>query len=613
MQLRATLLTFIGVLATSAPATAQLNLRRTEVLQGSYRTIGNLLIDCPGAGSGTCDNNTAIMVPVDVDQDPNTAMSSSANLDLPAGAVVRSATLYLSGQGYIDTPGSAGPVWIPADLVDYPVKLAGPSGAYTTILPAEVQTILTFVGYLARYDVTNLVSAGGTYFVADALLAPASHPYNRILSWTLLVTYEDGSPPFLVNTYDGVLNCFNNTTILNLSGFRTPSATAPTALMSAWSVDGHAQFSGESIRVGTLLASNAQNPSNNIGNSSVTGPNGNITRNPSTFRVTEEMDLDTFVVSSAFASGQTNIDVTFTCGGQEGVVYHLAVLGVDIIAPQLSVTKTVTDLNGGAAVAGDELRYELRARNDGGDDAVQVILRDPLPPGLNFVAGSIEYGEFTTVTKTDQAGDDEAEWSGSELVFRLGAGATATAGGTVAVGLEEVVSFRAIIETTTAARQLINRAYLSATGAQGGSGSTLIEVQSSTVGVAALPCEGFSNGQCPDAGFPEDAAAPADVGFPEDATAPNDAGVEDDASLADATPADAVDPLPDSGAPADTGARDSGVTSMDATVGVDTGTMDTKSDEGCGCNNTRNPGRGAGTHLLLGLLFAAAWGTRRRR
>jgi hypothetical protein len=107
MQLRATLFTFVGVLATSAPANAQLNLRRTEVLQGSYRTIGNLLIDCPGAGSGTCDNNTAIMVAVDVDQDPTTAMSSSADLDLPAGAVVRSATLYLSGQAYIETPRAA--------------------------------------------------------------------------------------------------------------------------------------------------------------------------------------------------------------------------------------------------------------------------------------------------------------------------------------------------------------------------------------------------------------------------------------------------------------------------------------------------------------------------
>ncbi|MBK6686516.1 MAG: DUF11 domain-containing protein [Deltaproteobacteria bacterium] len=608
MQLRATLFTFVGVLATSAPANAQLNLRRTEVLQGSYRTIGNLLIDCPGAGSGTCDNNTAIMVAVDVDQDPTTAMSSSADLDLPAGAVVRSATLYLSGQAYIDAPGSAGPVWIPADLVDYPVKLSGPGGGYTTVLPVEVQSILTYVGYLARYDVTHLVSTGGTYFVADALLAPASHAYNRILSWTLLVTYEDGSPPFLVNTYDGVLNCFSNTTILNLSGFRTPSATAPTALMSAWSVDGHAQFAGESIRVGTLLASNAQNPSNNIGNSSVSGPNGNITRTPSTFRVTEEMDLDTFVVSGAFSPGQTDVDVTFTCGTQEGVVYHLAVLGVDIIAPQLSVTKTVIDLNGGEAVAGDELRYELRARNNGGDDAVQVVLRDPLPAGLAYVPGSIEYGELTAVPKTDQAGDDEAEWSGGALTFRLGTNANATTGGTLAVGLEEVVHFRAIIETTTAARQLINRAYLSATGAQGGSGSTLIEVQSSTVGVAALPCEGFSNGQCPDAGFPEDAAAPADVGFPEDATAPNDAGIEDDASLADVGA-----PQPDVGTPPDTGARDSGVTPVDAAVGVDTGTMDTKSDEGCGCNNTGDPGRGAGTHLLLGLLFTAGWATRRRR
>lgn len=595
------------VLCTPRASEAQLNLRNSEVLRGAYRTIGNLLIDCPGAGSGTCDNNTAIMVPVDVDQDPNTAMSSSANLVLPPAATVRSATLYLTSQAYIDVPGSPGPVWIPSDPLDFPVKFAPPGGGYTTVVPDEVQPVLVFVGFLARYDVTSLVTAGGTYFVADALLAPASHPYNRVLSWTLLVTYEDGSPPYLVTTYDGVLNCSNNTTTLNLAGFRTPAGAAPNALFSAWSIDGHPTITGESIRLGTTQLSNASNPSNNIGNSSVSDTSGPITRSPSTFRVTEEMDLDTFAAGAAFSPGQTNVDVTFTCGNQEGVVYHLAVIGLDIVAPELSAAKEVRDDNGGEVVAGDELVYTLRASNGGGDDAVQVVLRDPLPPGLSYVPGSITYGETTPVPKTDAPGDDEAEWTGDTLVFRLGAGANGTSGGTLAIGLTEVVQFRARVETATSARALINRAYLSAQGAQGGSGATRIEVASSTAGVVALPCSGFANGQCPDAGVIEDAAVldatPEDTGVETDAAA-FDLGPGDSGPLADAAPSDTGQK---DAAPADTGARDLGVAdggiNLDATVAVDTGAPEA-SDEGCDCQSTRTARHGSTTRWLYGLLLA---------
>lgn len=576
------------------PARAQLSLRQSEVVNGAYATIGNLLIDCPGAG--TCDNNDAIMAPVDVDSDPSTAMSSAATLALPSGAEIRTATLYVSSSGTIDVAGTIGAAWAPIDRVDYPVKLGVAGGAYTTLLPADVQSNASGEGYLARYEVTPWVTASGEYFVADALLAPASHPYNRVLSWVLFVTYEDGSPPFLVNLYDGLLTCFNGSSAQTLGGFRTPAAVRPSALFSAWSVDGNPTLAGESIRVGANLISNAQNPSTNIGNSSVTNPSGPISRTPSTFRVSEEMDLDTFDVSSAFTTSQTSVDLAFSCGSQDGVIYQLMALGVQVVAPVLQLQKTVVDLNGGDAVGGDELEYSLRAENNGGDDATEVVLRDPLPPGLSFVPGSIQYDG----QKTDQAGDDQAEWTGSELVFRIGAGANATTGGTLAVGLFEVVRFRATVATTTAARTLINRATLSAIGAQGGSGTTPVS-RSSTIAVSTLPCSGFSGGQCPDAGFVEDAAINADAGIAVDAaSAEPDASLEPDSGEnSDAIPADLGRP--------DQGVADSGAAPPDAGTALDAGMN--VDPAGCGCSNARLRG-GDGLIAGIGLVL---WALMRRR
>lgn len=547
------------LVSVAAPAHAQLTLRRTELVEGAYVTVGNLLIDCPGAGTGACSNNTSMMIPVDVDTDPATTMSSAATLDLPPGAIVRSATLYVSGLGSDTTAAITGPPWIPTATAAFAVKLGVTGAPYVTIEPEGYQSISLGVGYLARFDVTSLVTSSGEYLVADALLSPATHSYNRIMSWTLFVTYEDGSPPFLVNLYDGALNCFQGSTVFPLTSFRTPSGMAPRALLTAWSTDGAAQFPGESITVGTLRVSNAQNPVNNIGNSSVTGVNGPIARRPSTFRVNEEMDLDTFDVSSAFMPSQSSVDVTFTCGTQEGVVYHLLALGVDVIVPRLELEKSVVDINGGTVVAGDELRYRLVAKNAGGDDAIDVVMRDPLPRGLSYVPESIEY---SATTRTDATGDDEAEWTGSELVFRLGAAASATRGGTLAVGLEAVVTFRARVETTTAARTIVNQAFLTAVGAQGGAGATQIEARSSTVGVEAIP------------------AVPA-----------SDAGViADDAATVVAS---------DAGAAAPDAAM---VVSADAAAVVrpDAAPVEKAPDNGCGCA-TSTPAS-TGVWILVGLM-----------
>jgi uncharacterized repeat protein (TIGR01451 family)/MYXO-CTERM domain-containing protein len=588
-------------------ASAQLSLRESRVVQGSYAVVGNQLIDCP---SGTCDNNTSAMIPVDIDAlalgdldgdgDDDTTMSAAATLEIPPGAIVRSASLYLISLGSNATADYQGPAWASNDPLDHPLLFSSAGAPYATMTATSVDLLNGGLGYLARYEVTSLVTSAGEYTVANAMEVPATHPWNRILSWTLFVTYEDGSPPQLVNLYDGTLNCFQNSTTISLASFRTPATGAPVARFTSCSVDGAPQFPGESIRVGALMVSNSENPANNLGNATVSSPAGPIPRNPSSFLVTEEIDIDTFDVSSAFVASQTSVDVTFTCGNLEGVIYHLAALSIGVVAPILEVTKSVTDADGGETVSGDELIYELTVRTLSGDDAIDVVLRDPLPDGATYVPESIEYLGAVTSTQSDAAGDDLAELAGDALIFRVGAGATSTTGGTLAVGAEARVRFRAIVETATAAFTVENRAFASALGAQAGAGQTRIEVASNPPGgtgatiIDAVPCAGFMDG-CPDAGFPdsgEEDAAAADAG------ADPDAEVIADAAAPDAAP----DAAADGGAPVDAG--------RDATP--DSGTpTDDEDEDGCACSSHRGDRSSAWLGLTAMILLALR--PRRRR
>jgi uncharacterized repeat protein (TIGR01451 family)/MYXO-CTERM domain-containing protein len=599
--MRAVPLSLALVLVTPA-AHAQLVLRHSELVNGAYTAIGNLLIDCPGAGSGTCVNNNVTMIPVDVDGVPATTMSSAATLALPTGATVRRATLYVTAEASTTVGAYTGMPWIPTTTAAYPVLVGVGGGAYTRLDAEGFEPVNGGLGYLARYDATGLVTASGEYLVADAVFPPAAYPFNRVQSWVLFVTYDDGSAPFLVNLYDGQFNCFMNTTTLSLTGFRTPSGVPARALLSAWSVDGTDQTAGESLTVGALRVSNAQNPVNNIGNGSVSSPLGAIPRRPATFRVTEEMDLDTFDVSSAFGRSQSSVAAAFTCGAVDGILYHLVALGVDVVAPQLVLEKAVSDLNGGDVIAGDELSYTLTAQNLGGDDAIEVVLRDPLPSGLAYVPGSIVYGA-PGVARTDAVADDEADALGDELVLRIGTAATSTRGGRLAVGDVALVSFRALVETTTAARTLVNQASLSAVGAQRGTGTTMIEVRSATVAVEARP-----------------PPPPPDAGVVLDSGALDAAALPDAEALADATPAPDADVAPDAEALPDAEAPDAApapdaVVAPDAAVTTDAGVITprpdaavvatdagtTTEDEGCSCSTSANTTT-SGAWIALGLL-----------
>ncbi|WP_168733413.1 DUF11 domain-containing protein [Deinococcus sp. Arct2-2] len=148
-------------------------------------------------------------------------------------------------------------------------------------------------------------------------------------------------------------------------------------------------------------------------------------------------------------------------GSSGDVIYPgIITLATDIFLPNIkdSLTKTVTDINGGRVLPGDQLEYELVIKNQGNDGAVNVILTDVLPANTSFVPGSLSLTGANAGTKTNAAGDDQAEYDSTtnRVVFRLGTGATALTGGVLLPTAESRVKFRVQVNAGTLGGTAIN-------------------------------------------------------------------------------------------------------------------------------------------------------------
>ena len=117
------------------------------------------------------------------------------------------------------------------------------------------------------------------------------------------------------------------------------------------------------------------------------------------------------------------------------------------------------------AHVGDTLEYLIDYPNTGGDGAANSVLTDPLPAGLTYLPGSLQYatgtvsggmGPFTSLT--DRAGDDNGEFNAATntVTARLGAGANATTGGLIKPGDRVQVKFRAVVGASLAGTTISN-------------------------------------------------------------------------------------------------------------------------------------------------------------
>jgi gliding motility-associated-like protein len=380
--------------------------RFNQDLKGDIQLIGNNILgpDNNAFNDGSVYNHTVNMVYIDIDGDPSTFNSSSADLTIP-------------------NPGCyqiihAGLYWGAVTEGAEPftnVKFKGPTGGYNDIVGTVIfDANGTSVDggdsfpYACFADVTNIVTGLandlGTYTVANVSSAQGrtanfGNNTGHSAGWSLYIVYEDPTlPGKSITSFDGFsaisIPGANPTVDIPVSGFRTVPAPAPVRANFAFAtLEGDSPILGDQLLLNGLNLSTADRPATNFFNSSVTQlsalPVNN--RNPNS---TNTLGFDTGVMvvpnpaNSVIANGATSATVRLETSGDTYFPYFFS-LAVDIIEPNIVLTKIVEDtagnnIGGQLVNLGDELNYVLGFQNTGNDNATNLTIRDILPTNIVF-------------------------------------------------------------------------------------------------------------------------------------------------------------------------------------------------------------------------------------
>lgn len=434
--------------------------RYNRTLRGAMSFIGNTNMTC--SVSATCTNaqnglngslnDTFNMVYVNSDGDSSTFNSSNATLSLPAGAQVQYARLYWGGNAVAGIGGAAPP----NVALSNTIRLATPASGYVSVTGSLLGTnnnTGSSVIYAAFADVTNLVqtAGAGTYTIANVQAGTGvrnddGKSGGLFAGWSLVVVYTDPANALRnITVWDGFGRIEPNTQgEAMIGGFVTPPTGPLSATVGVVAWEGDFGLTGDRLQVSGLDVSGPLNLATNSFNGSVSAFGAQVPRSPSYFNQLG-VDVDMVDASNRFSNGQTVATLTLPTAGDN---YYAGVVGlmVEVYEPELRMTKTAADVNGGVLNPNDIIRWTLVMTNTGVDTATNVILRDVIPAGTSYVPGSLLVAEDpsgATGSKTDPAGDDTAEFDdgGNRVVFRLGLNANVSSGGKLAPGATARVQF----------------------------------------------------------------------------------------------------------------------------------------------------------------------------
>jgi uncharacterized repeat protein (TIGR01451 family) len=485
-----------GALA-SAPAWGDPTLRYQGDLHGDVRVFGNTLAhDCastvalPVGATASCTGqaNIADTAPdlywrdniADATVAPAKARTS-ATLDLPSGSKVLWARLYWAAL----KDGQTADKNATLDWLGGPQTVITADASHTVQYPFASQP--TWYFYQSSGNATQFVSTwlAGDFRVTDVEgIALAGQDVDVAFSaWSLVVVYENAADELRnIAVFDGLdkVDAEHGTPekSVTLKGFLVPPGFS--AKMAAIVYEGDFEYKGDYFAMNGTKAFNANNPIDNFFNSSRTFLGAAVSGAQDVPKLSGKpgsmsgYDLDMIDVTQLVKAGDTQAKVAAGSNNPNIALadkYYLGgfVTSITVKAPDFSdLTKTVTDVNGGAVLQGDVLEYTITTKNTGNDDAVGVVITDKLDPGLSFVSGSLEIVQGgKTGIKTDKAGDDEGEYDAgtSSVTVRAGIGATATTGGTVPAGSTVKVRFKAKVVAQSGT--VANQAVLKAAGASG--------------------------------------------------------------------------------------------------------------------------------------------------
>jgi len=440
---------------------------------GDVKLIGNTSMTCSttGTGGANClaaraggnfNNNNFTMVHDNTAGDATTFNATSSNLNIPSTATVLYAGLYWGGNSNSAQRGQ--------------VLFKSPgAGGFSTVFAGQVDpgnaTAQFASNYSAFADVTSIVKAAGIgyYTVANVQSDSQDQTWG---GWGLVVAYQDSAQPLRnLVIYDGYSLIANASGAVSLtpSGFVTPLSGPIVTRIGSLGWDGDLASTGDNLAVNGTSLVDALNQTNNYFNSSLSDLGVLATANVPSYANQLGVDVDrSNVPAGVIANGATSATITATSTGE---TYYLAVVTfstdiyVPIITPNLS--KTVTDVNGGYLLPGDTLRWTISMNNTGQDAGTKLTLTDPIPANNTYVPGSLRVVSGANAgTKTDAAGDDQAEKvaAPNQVVFRLGTGASASQGGTLAYTQATSVSFDTIVGSVPAGTQITNTASITYSG-----------------------------------------------------------------------------------------------------------------------------------------------------
>ena len=379
--------------------------RFDQDLKGDIVLIGNNILgpDNNPFNNNNVYNHNVDMQYIDIDGDPTTFSSSSADLDIPNPNCyeIKHASLYWGAVTKGNEPFTN-------------VKFKGPTGNYNDIVGTVIfDANGTSVDggdsfpYACYADVTDIVvglaSNLGTYTVANvsSLLGETGINGNNTgnsSGWSLFVVYEDPTlPGKSITSFDGfsaISTVANPTLDIPISGFRTVPAPAPVRANLAFAtLEGDKPILNDLMKINGVNLSAADRPVNNFFNSSVTDLSATPvnSRNPNS---TNTLGFDTGVMAvpnpgnTVIANNDTSATVTLETGGDTFFQYLFA-FAVEIIEPNIVLTKIVEDefgnnIGGQVVDLGQELNYVIGFQNTGNDDARNFTIRDILPINIIF-------------------------------------------------------------------------------------------------------------------------------------------------------------------------------------------------------------------------------------
>jgi uncharacterized repeat protein (TIGR01451 family) len=476
---------------------------RTNVnLTGDITLIGNTIMTCNGNGQcanghagtgGNINNNDFNMQYVDVDADGTTFSSSSATLTVPATATVVWAGLYWSGDSNNGARNQ--------------VRFDTPTAGYVTITASRLDA--TGAIYQGFADVTTQVQNGGNgvYTTANVRSTAGTGQFG---GWALVVMYRDNTlPPRNLVVFDGFASVAPGATVsFNVSGFVTPIAGPVNTRLGVVAGEGDLGFTGDSFLLNGTALSDAQNPANNFFNSSISLLGTTFTAKNPNYLNQLGWDVDLVSANGRLPNSATTASISLSSTNDQ---YYPGVVtfATDLYQPVISgsnFAKTVTDLNGGNVQPNDVLEYTVTMSNTGQDNAIAIVLRDTLTSNVTYVAGSLSVASGANAgAKSDGAGDDQMEYvaASRSVVARLGTGANAASGGTLAPGGSTSIKFRVRVNAGLPTGTVVsNQAGLSFTGQQLGTPFTsrsdgdanVVGDQPTTVVVTAPPPPGVNVG-----------------------------------------------------------------------------------------------------------------------